>query len=61
MAYVTGVVYDPPTAQFPFLAVAFTPEGEVLSARAGPTREAGELMMLHVVAEFEQKRKEGKL
>lgn len=53
MAYLSGVVYDPPSAAFPYLAVIFRPEGEVLVARAVPSRESGETLIADVMAEFQ--------
>jgi hypothetical protein len=56
MAYITSTIYDPPAHGFPYLAVLFSPDGEVLTARAVPNREAGEALILSVLNEFSGKR-----
>lgn len=54
MAYISSVVYDPPKQGFPFLAVVFDTEGEVLVARAVPSQESGETLIASVLSEFAQ-------
>lgn len=49
MARIASVVYDPPGHGFPFLAVLLDEDGEVLVARAVPSREAGEALILSVM------------
>ena len=61
MARIGGVVYDPPAAGFPFLAVVFKPDGEVLVARAVSSRDAGEALLMTVLAEAEERRRKGTL
>ncbi len=55
MAYMSAVVYDPPRAGFPYLAVIFQPDGEVLVARSTKTLEQGEALIAKVMAEFQAK------
>jgi len=39
-ADITTAVYDPPRAGFPYLAVLFGYDGEVLASRSAPSAEA---------------------
>jgi len=52
MAFITSVVYAPPTAELPHLAVVFHPDGEVLIARRVSSQEAGERLIRDVAQEF---------
>lgn len=52
MAHISGVVYDPPKNGFPYLAVIFKPDGEVLVARAVPSLQAGEQLIASTLNEF---------
>ncbi len=56
-----GIVYDPPAAGFPYVAVVFKPDGEVLVARSVATREAGEAIIATSLAEFNRQRKAGEI
>jgi hypothetical protein len=38
----SGTVYDRPNSSFPFIAVIFDPDGEVVIARSVPSFEIGE-------------------
>jgi hypothetical protein len=42
MSYIKGVVYDPPSREYPPLIVIFKADGEVLAVRTAPSVEAGE-------------------
>lgn len=42
MSYIEGVVYDPPSGEYPPLVVIFKADGEVLAVRAAPSVEAGQ-------------------
>ncbi len=48
MSYIEGVVYDPPSSDYPPLIVIFKPNGEVLAVRATPTLEAGKDFLTRV-------------
>jgi hypothetical protein len=48
-----AVVYDPPGPGFPYLAVIFRADGEVLIARSVQSHAQGESLIAKVVAEFE--------
>ena len=50
-----AIVYDPPAPGFPYLAVVFKSDGEVLVARSVPSREAGEDMIEEVFEEFSKR------
>lgn len=52
MAKIASIVYDPPAQGFPYLAVLFDVDGEVLVARAVPSREAGEALIISVMNEM---------
>lgn len=52
MSYLSAVVYDPPKAGFPFLAVIFDTSGEVLGARAVPDPAAGEAFLAEIMKKF---------
>lgn len=52
MAYISSIVYHPPKQGFPFLAVVFDTEGEVLVARAVPTEDSGNALIASVLSEF---------
>lgn len=47
-----GVVYDPPRAGLPFLAVVLDNKGEVVVARSVPSVQAGESLIQQVMTEF---------
>lgn len=49
MAKIASIVYEPPAQGFPYLAVLFDLGGEVLAARAVPSREAGEAFIISVM------------
>jgi hypothetical protein len=57
MSHVHAIVYDPPAADLPHLAVVFL-DGEVLAARAAPSFEAGERFLAKMMSEFAAKIKE---
>jgi hypothetical protein len=56
MAKLTAIVYDPPATGFPFLAVMFDHNGEVLVARAVPSQEAGEQLLANVASDIAAQR-----
>lgn len=51
----SGVVYDPPRPDLPYLAVIFKPEGEVLTALAVASVEAGEALIKKTLLDFKKK------
>lgn len=50
-----GVIYDPPMPEFPFLAVVFNLDGDVLAARAVPDVLTGEKLIAEIIAENDAK------
>ena len=48
----THVVYAPPTAGFPYLAVVFGVDGQVVSATTVSSQEAGETLIREVAQAF---------
>jgi hypothetical protein len=51
MAYIQGAVYAPPSGgNLPYVAVLFSPSGEVLTARAVPSIPAGEQLIQDVLS-----------
>ena len=56
-----GVVYDPPAAGLPFLAVVLDNNGEVVVARAVPSARAGEALIASVFAGFVDAKNKGKI
>ncbi len=54
-----GVVYDPPGAGLPYLAVVLDNNGEVVVARSVPSVAAGESLIATVFAEFAAAKKAG--
>lgn len=53
--YISSIVYAPPTPEFPYLAVLFHPDGEVLAARPMISQEAGEQFIASVALEIAEK------
>jgi hypothetical protein len=53
MARLHGVVYDPPSSEFPPLVVVFSPDAEVLAARAAPSIEAAEAFLETIINELQ--------
>jgi hypothetical protein len=56
----SGIVYDPPTPDLPYIAVIFRPGGEILSARAVPSAEAGRRLIRETFGGLARARAEGK-
>ena len=61
MAYIHGIVYDPPASGFPHIAVMFDTRGEVLCARVVSSREEGEQLIQNVAADFVAAKNAGKI
>ena len=55
MSYLEGVVYDPPSSEYPPLVVIFRADGEILTARAATSVEAAESFLAEVLAEVQAK------
>jgi hypothetical protein len=55
MSYLEAVVYDPPPEEFPPIVVIFRPDGDILAARASPSREAAEAFLARVLEEAQAK------
>ena len=55
MSYLEGVVYDPPSSEYPPLIVIFKPDGEILTARPAASVEAAESFLAEVLAEVQAK------
>lgn len=53
MSYLEGVVYDPPSSEYPPLIVIFRADGEILTARAAASVEAAESILAEVLAEVQ--------
>ncbi len=49
---VASAVYNPPVEGYPYLAVVFGPDGEVLAARAWPTKGEAEEFVVEMMALF---------
>lgn len=60
MSGITGVVYDPPKAGFPPLAVVFH-DGKVIGAEPVPNVQTGEAFMKAVLEQFAADLAAGKL
>ena len=56
-----GVVYDPPKAGLPYLAVVLDNNGEVVVARSVPSVEAGELLISGVFNQFIDAKNKGEI
>lgn len=52
MAKIATIVYDPPAPGFPHIAVLFDTNGEVMAARAVPSREAGEAFIAGIMTDL---------
>jgi hypothetical protein len=52
-----GAVYDPPNSSFPFIAVIFDPDGEVIIARSVPSFEVGEEFIRQTLEGFLPRKK----
>ncbi len=55
MSYLEGVVYDPPSSEYPPLVVIFRADGEVLTACAAASVEAAESFLEEVLEEVQAK------
>lgn len=55
MSYIEGVVYDPPSSEYPPIIVIFREDGEILTARAAASVEAAESFLAEVLAEVQAK------
>jgi len=55
MSYLEGVVYDPPSSEYPPLVVIFRADGEILTARAAVSVEAAESFLAEVLEEVQAK------
>jgi hypothetical protein len=55
VAYVRGVVYDPPNSNCPFLAVVFGADGEVSDTRAFASAELAEAFLAQIMPEMQAK------
>lgn len=53
--YISSVVYAPPAAGFPYLAVLFGPNGEVLASRPMGSQEEGERFITEAASEIAEK------
>jgi hypothetical protein len=56
-----GVVYDPPKAGFPYLAVVLDNKGEVVIARSVKSPAEGEAMIASVFSQFAADKASGKI
>jgi hypothetical protein len=50
MSFLKGAVYDPPSQDFPFVAIVFAPSGEVEIAVTVPNRAAGDKLIAESIA-----------
>ena len=50
MDQMKAVVYDPPLPSYPYLAVVFDTEGEVLVSKVVPSRPVGEAFLGQVMS-----------
>lgn len=55
MSYLEGVVYDPPSSEYPSLIVIFKAHGEILTARSAASVEAAESFLDEVLSEVQAK------
>ncbi len=55
MSYLEGVVYDPPSSEYPPLIVIFRADGEILTARAAASVEEAEFFLARVMEEVQSK------
>lgn len=55
MSYLDGVVYSPPSAEYPALIVIFKSDGDILAARAAPSVEEADAFLARVVEEVRAK------
>ena len=55
MSQIEGVVYDPPTSDYPALVVFFRPNGDVLATYAAQSKDAAQSMLVRVLEEVQTK------
>jgi hypothetical protein len=53
MSYLEGVVYEPPSCEYPPVIIIFKPDGEVLTARSAASVEAAESLLERVMEEVQ--------
>jgi hypothetical protein len=58
MAYLRGAIYEPPAQAFPYLAVIFQTDGEVL-ARSAATLDEAESLLDDMMKEFQARIERG--
>jgi hypothetical protein len=55
MCYIEGVVYDPPSSEYPPVVVIFRQDGEILAAHAAATLEAAKDMLADIKEQVQEK------
>lgn len=55
MSIIKGVVYDPPSDEFPSLAVVFAPDGVVLVALPASSAESADEFLSEIMADVQAK------
>jgi hypothetical protein len=53
MSYLQGVVYPPPTGDYPPVVIIFKSDGEILAARAAASMQAAETFLGQVMEEVQ--------
>jgi hypothetical protein len=54
-AMLKGIVYEPPSEDFPPLVVVFAPDGDLLAVRSAPSVESAEAWISGIVAEVQSR------
>ena len=55
VSHIEGVVYAPPTSNYPAVVVFFGPTGEILATYAAETQEAGQEILVRILNEVQAK------
>ncbi len=55
MSQIEGVVYAPPTSDYPAVIVFFGPKGEILASHASETKEAAQATLVRILKQVQER------
>ena len=53
MSHIEGVVYAPPTSEYPAVIVFFGPNGDILASHAAETQEAAQATLVRILRQVQ--------